>query len=83
MYYTYCWCSLQPGTFGFDSGNGCTECACGEASYETDSCDLISGQCACKPGVGGRACDVCEEGYWDYAPRGCRRKYLADNYMLD
>lgn len=45
---------------------GCVDCACnvtGTLSLLND-CDMITGQCACKRFVGGRACDMCADGYW-------------------
>ncbi|XP_065198843.1 laminin subunit gamma-1-like [Sycon ciliatum] len=34
-------------------------------------CDTASGQCICKPGVTGRACDVCDMGYYNLTADGC------------
>ena len=63
---------FQRDTYGFASGNGCSRCDCGDAVY-SDQCDETTGQCRCKPGVGGRRCDQCERGYYGYTAEGCRK----------
>lgn len=53
-------------------------CGCNRLGSISDRCD-DSGQCVCRPGVGGLKCDRCEPGYWGL-PRigsghsGCIRK---------
>ncbi|TGZ72455.1 hypothetical protein CRM22_002075 [Opisthorchis felineus] len=42
----------------------CRECRCHPiGSVANEPCDRKSGQCPCKPGVIGQACNRCEEGY--------------------
>ena len=40
---------------------GCVPCECSKKGSESDVCAPHSGQCACLPGVGGKACDACKE----------------------
>ncbi|XP_061785001.1 laminin subunit alpha-4 isoform X2 [Nerophis lumbriciformis] len=50
----------------------CRECECHECG--TSSCDDRTGVCHCKPGVTGRLCDRCEEGYSGFSScQGCQR----------
>lgn len=52
----------------------CHPCDCFEPGTLTndESCDLESGQCACKPNVKNRQCNECREGYWNILSReGC------------
>ncbi|XP_049772393.1 agrin-like [Schistocerca cancellata] len=39
-------------------------CGCNKLGALSDSCDPLTKQCICKPGVGGLKCDRCESGYW-------------------
>ncbi|XP_071109970.1 agrin-like isoform X2 [Haliotis cracherodii] len=44
--------------------SGSEYCHCNKmGSYKT-TCDPVSRQCSCKPGVGGLRCDRCLPGYW-------------------
>lgn len=61
----------QPGSYGFGSGRGCEPCACGGGAVD-QSCDPVTGQCRCRPGLAGPRCDQCDKGYWNYSPRGCQ-----------
>uniref|UniRef100_A0AAY4BPY9 Laminin, alpha 4 n=1 Tax=Denticeps clupeoides TaxID=299321 RepID=A0AAY4BPY9_9TELE len=50
----------------------CRECECNKCG--TTSCDDRTGVCHCKPGVTGRLCDQCEDGYSGFSScQGCRR----------
>ncbi|KAM9840767.1 laminin subunit alpha-4 [Aulostomus maculatus] len=54
------------------SAKNCRECECNKCG--TSSCDDRTGVCHCKPGVTGRLCDQCEEGYSGFSScQGCRR----------
>ncbi|KAK3091660.1 hypothetical protein FSP39_021617 [Pinctada imbricata] len=57
--------------------NGCRDCNCGAASVQSQCDD--NGQCTCQPGVTGRACDMCIEGYWNYGPSGCQECQCEDD----
>ncbi|XP_074109510.1 agrin isoform X2 [Cotesia typhae] len=44
---------------------GCPSlCNCNKLGSISDTCNPESGQCECKPGVGGLKCDRCMPGYW-------------------
>ncbi|XP_069017816.1 LOW QUALITY PROTEIN: laminin subunit alpha-4 [Embiotoca jacksoni] len=62
-----------PGFYGDAiSAKNCRECECSKCG--TSSCDDRTGVCHCKPGVTGRLCDQCEEGYSGFSScQGCRR----------
>ncbi|KAG8193219.1 hypothetical protein JTE90_005566 [Oedothorax gibbosus] len=47
------------------NNGGCPSvCNCHELGSYSSTCDPVSKQCSCKPGVGGLRCDRCEPGYW-------------------
>ncbi|KAM8862490.1 agrin isoform 9-T9 [Spinachia spinachia] len=46
---------------------GCpSTCQCNVHGSYKGTCDPASGQCSCKPGVGGQKCDRCEPGFWNF-----------------
>ncbi|XP_047229553.1 agrin isoform X5 [Girardinichthys multiradiatus] len=68
-------CSLSP--YGCCSDNvtaalgvaqaGCpSTCQCNIHGSYKGTCDPTTGQCSCKPGVGGQKCDRCEPGFWNF-----------------
>jgi len=54
-------------------------CQCNVIGSLGVTCDPVTRQCPCKPGVGGVRCDRCESGYWGlpkiaHGNSGCTRK---------
>ncbi|XP_075459745.1 agrin isoform X4 [Ascaphus truei] len=46
---------------------GCpSSCQCNQHGSYGGTCDPATGQCSCKPGVGGVKCDRCEPGFWNF-----------------
>nr|XP_020637908.1 agrin isoform X3 [Pogona vitticeps] len=46
---------------------GCpSTCHCNPYGSYGGGCDPATGQCSCKPGVGGLKCDRCEPGLWNF-----------------
>ncbi|XP_070168746.1 agrin isoform X2 [Polyergus mexicanus] len=46
-------------------GAGCPSlCNCNRLGSMSDTCNPETGQCECRPGVGGLKCDRCMPGYW-------------------
>ncbi|XP_014796963.1 PREDICTED: agrin [Calidris pugnax] len=46
---------------------GCpSTCQCNPYGSYGGACDPATGQCSCKPGVGGLKCDRCEPGFWNF-----------------
>ncbi|PAV91610.1 hypothetical protein WR25_08453 isoform F [Diploscapter pachys] len=54
--------------FGYDPLIGCQKCDCHPQGSEGASmvCDAETGQCLCRPSVGGRSCDQCLPGYYGF-----------------
>ncbi|XP_028440277.1 netrin-4 isoform X2 [Perca flavescens] len=54
----------------------CQTCSCHPVgsvlSGGSTLCNPSSGECTCKPGVGGPSCDSCMLGYWGLHEYGCR-----------
>ncbi|EFN76045.1 Laminin subunit alpha-1 [Harpegnathos saltator] len=47
-------------------------CGCSSFGSTSSACDIVSGQCQCKPQVVGRQCNECKIGYWGLASgTGC------------
>lgn len=53
---------------------GCTPCGCDPMGSFNSSCHDDTGQCYCKPGVGGSRCDTCLSGYYGFSSGGCQRE---------
>ncbi|XP_047726297.1 agrin isoform X3 [Prionailurus viverrinus] len=46
---------------------GCpSSCHCNPHGSYSGTCDPATGQCSCRPGVGGLKCDRCEPGFWNF-----------------
>lgn len=54
-------------------------CECNPLGSHNAECDVISGNCTCKNNYGGRTCDICENGYYNYP--FCTCKYLVNCYI--
>ncbi|KAG8014177.1 Laminin subunit alpha-3 [Nibea albiflora] len=65
-------------TFSYHPLLGCEGCACSPGGIKANArpeCDRITGQCSCKPRIGGRQCDRCAPGYYrfpDCIPCNCK-----------
>ena len=69
------------GTYGLSSDNvdGCSPCNCNESgSINASTCDTITGDCTCKPGVAGMSCDQCSEGFYSFTEDGCQQCQCSD-----
>ncbi|XP_074533467.1 netrin-4-like isoform X2 [Halichoeres trimaculatus] len=56
--------------------DSCKPCSCHPVGSVLSGgrplCNPSSGECTCKPGVGGLRCDSCMLGYWGFHDYGCR-----------
>ncbi|XP_062386045.1 laminin subunit alpha-3-like isoform X2 [Sardina pilchardus] len=59
-------CNSQ--TFSYHPLVGCDQCDCSPTGIvsSTGDCDSNTGQCTCKPRIGGRQCDRCAAGYFRF-----------------
>ncbi|KAF6774606.1 hypothetical protein AHF37_05231 [Paragonimus kellicotti] len=61
---------------------GCPPCQCspiGTRPEARSTCDPTTGQCACKPGVGGTLdCSKCAPGFYNLGPNGCQGGLTSD-----
>uniref|UniRef100_A0A8C2E9M3 Laminin, alpha 4 n=1 Tax=Cyprinus carpio TaxID=7962 RepID=A0A8C2E9M3_CYPCA len=62
---------IYPGYSGFGSCMGCRRCECASAALRA-TCHPLTHSCQCRPGAGGRYCERCLPGFWDYSPSGCK-----------
>ncbi len=44
--------------------NKILECECGKEGRFSLNCDVITGQCMCRPGYKGQHCEECDNGYY-------------------
>ncbi|XP_041484164.1 laminin subunit alpha-like isoform X1 [Lytechinus variegatus] len=60
--------TCAPQTYGYHPIVGCVDCECDIRGVDNDdlNCDFFTGQCNCKPNIGGRQCERCERGYYGY-----------------
>ncbi|XP_037643626.1 laminin subunit alpha-3-like isoform X2 [Sebastes umbrosus] len=69
----------QSQTFSYHPLLGCEGCECSPNGIKANAgpdCDRITGQCSCKPRIGGRQCDRCAAGYYrfpDCVPCNCNK----------
>lgn len=61
-------CLLRPGCFP------CHSCKCHPLGSQENQCHPRTGQCPCRPGVEGQACDRCQPGFFGFSAKGCRGK---------
>lgn len=55
----------MPETFGLsDSQDGCTPCDCDVGGALDNDCDVITGQCRCRPHMTGRNCSQPKQHYY-------------------
>lgn len=47
-------------------------CACHPLGSRESQCHPETGQCPCRPGVEGQACDRCQPGFFGFSVKGCR-----------
>ncbi|XP_055952530.1 laminin subunit alpha-1-like isoform X1 [Argiope bruennichi] len=52
-----------PEHFGNAAQRYCEPCSCNPKGSQSSQCDLTTGQCVCKPGVIGRTCHRCADGF--------------------
>ncbi|MEQ2239068.1 hypothetical protein ILYODFUR_000794, partial [Ilyodon furcidens] len=69
----------QDQTFSYHPLLGCENCGCSPSGVNVNAglqCDAFTGQCSCKPRIGGRQCDRCAPGYYrfpDCLPCDCNQ----------
>lgn len=54
-----------------DDPDGCSVCSCNPLGSLDGTCDLLTGNCKCKPGVTGNTCDQCQDGFYGLSESGC------------
>uniref|UniRef100_A0A2K6U1C2 Laminin subunit gamma 3 n=1 Tax=Saimiri boliviensis boliviensis TaxID=39432 RepID=A0A2K6U1C2_SAIBB len=61
-----CTSCLRPSSFPYH------RCKCHPLGSQEDQCHPKTGQCTCRPGVTGQACDRCQLGFFGFSIKGCR-----------
>lgn len=51
-------------------------CNCNPRGAPQPVCDVVSGNCTCLNNYGGRTCDICEDGYYNYPNCNCNYKIV-------
>uniref|UniRef100_A0A8C9ZMT2 Laminin subunit alpha 3 n=1 Tax=Sander lucioperca TaxID=283035 RepID=A0A8C9ZMT2_SANLU len=75
----------QGQTFSYHPLLGCEGCECSPNGIKDNTrpdCDRTTGQCSCKPRIGGRQCDRCAAGYYrfpDCVPCNCNQGGVTPN----
>ncbi|XP_028282768.1 laminin subunit alpha-3-like isoform X2 [Parambassis ranga] len=75
----------QDQTFNYHPLLGCDNCDCSPNGIDVNAgpqCDRITGQCSCKPRIGGRRCNRCAAGYYrfpDCIPCDCNQGGVTPN----
>ena len=64
-------CSACRDGFG-NIAAGCRRCGCHRVGARSDNCDADSGQCVCRPGIGGLTCAECQPEHYGFSASGCR-----------
>jgi len=80
-------CVIMRDTIVNVAGTGETAALFLLAGSYSDTCDPITQQCSCKPGVGGLKCDRCEPGFWGLPKisegyQGCIREYSYCTFAI-
>lgn len=57
-------CMPQHYGLALEDRNGCKPCDCDIGGATDNNCDVVTGQCKCRPNVGGRRCDQVEDGFY-------------------
>jgi hypothetical protein len=57
--------------------SGCETCRCDPVGSYNKSCDVKTGQCHNKPGVGALTADQCMANFYGFSYEGCSRKFIV------
>ncbi|XP_071820964.1 laminin subunit alpha-3-like isoform X3 [Apostichopus japonicus] len=62
--------------------DGAIPCGCDTTGSILEYCDQ-GGQCLCKAAVGGRRCDYCLPGYYNFGPEGCVACNCSESFAVN